>query len=75
MVGRIAWAGDGDAHLYAARIGLTRFVGAPPPRHRMRRRRLLQILRASIQRDLMLEGAAAALAYIFGLRIPSELLR
>ena len=40
----------------------------------MRRHRLLQVLKRCICEHMYLEAAAAALAYIFGLRVPSELL-
>ena len=75
ILSQATWAGDGDAQLYAARAGLSRQVGPIPPRGRMRRHSLCPILKLCIERDHLLEGAAAALAYTFSLRVPSELLQ
>ena len=41
----------------------------------MRKPMLILVLKACIKRGLKLEACAAALAYIFALRVPSELLR
>ena len=74
IMGRCRWEGDADPHLLAARTGLAKQRGPPPERKRMRRHRLLRILDRCIQSHMYIEAAAAALAYIFGLRVPSELL-
>lgn len=75
ILARHPWRGDGDPHLYAARAGLARHTEPPPVRRRMRGQRLLRTLRPCVQAGHYFEAAAAALAYIYGLRVPSELLR
>ena len=75
IVAGATWLGDGDLFLRAVRLGLLRHVGPPPMRMRMQAPRLIKVLRYCINNDLTLVGAAAALAYIFALRVPSELLR
>ena len=74
LLARLPWAGDGDMFLRAVRLGLAKSCRSPPTRRWMRKSRLLQLLKSCIQNQLYLEAAAAALAYTFGLRIPSELL-
>jgi hypothetical protein len=75
IMARTSWPGDGDSFLLAARLGLAKLNGPPPLRKRMRRARILLVLKSCVERNMHLEGAAVALAYIFGLRVPSELLR
>ena len=74
VMASLPWLGDGDLFLRAVRIGLVKHMGPAPMRKRMRASRLLALLQHFINHDLMLEATAAALAYIFALRIPSELL-
>ena len=71
---RCSCAGDSDPQLLAARAGLARLAGPPPVRKRMRRGRLLHVLAQCITEERYLEGAAMSLAYVFGLRVPSELI-
>ena len=75
IMARCRWPGDSDPHLLAARAGLSRYRGPAPPRKRMRRHRLLFVVKRCIDHKMFLEGAVAVLAYVFGLRVPSELLR
>ena len=75
LLGHHTWAGDGDSFLRAVRLGLVKSMGPPILRKRMRKPRLLRVLHTCVRSKLFLEGAAAALAYVFCLRVPSELLR
>ena len=71
-------AGQGDPFIRAAQAGIMKLQ--PPPRTKMAIRRELALrivthcLR-SLSADVVLLGIMAALAYLFALRVPSELLR
>lgn len=74
-VARIAWAGDRDPFLIAIHAGLRRSLGPPPPRQRCRKGLLRRVLVVATKERKWIVGAFAIIAYTFGLRVPSELVR
>ena len=69
------WQGDSDQFLRSVRLGLVKSLGPMPLKQRMRATRLTRVLRSCVRRGLFLEAAAAAISYVFALRVPSELLK
>ena len=69
-----SWQGDADPMLKPMRTGTLKALPDAPPKRRIRRPLLRKLLKAGIKRDLILEGGIMCLAYVFALRIPSELL-
>ena len=72
---RLPWAGDHDVFLLAVWMDLKKRLGPVPPRMRCRRPLLRLLLAAAVKFEAWEAGAFAALAYTFGLRAPSELVR
>ena len=70
----VKWEGDGDSLLRAVRAGTSRRLPLGPPKRRVRISLLMRLLKAAIQQKEFLVGAACCLAYVFALRVPSELL-
>ena len=71
----LAWAGDGDSVLAATRLGTARSLPTPPAKKRIRRPLLRKLLQAAVKAGELEMGSAFCLSYVFGLRVPSELLR
>ena len=74
----IPWAGSRDHFIRAAQAGLTRWQPNRPQRMAIRldlTSRIVDHCFRSGSRKLILFGIMAALAYLFALRVPSELLR
>ena len=68
------WEGDADLLLRAIRTGTSRRLPLGAPKRRVRMPLLSALLKASARtRDFQM-GAACCLAYVFALRVPSELL-
>ena len=72
---RLPWPADRDPFLVAIQAGLRRNLGPAPPRARCRRALLRHILVAASASQSWAAGAFAVLAYTFGLRAPSELVK
>ena len=72
---RLAWAGDRDPVLLAVRVGLRQTLGPAPPRQRCRRPLLRRLLAKAAEQHAWELGAFMVLAYTFGLRVPSELVK
>ena len=72
---RLPWAGDRDPFLISVRTGLRRCIGPTPPKKRCRKGLLRRLATAAVQRQWWSAGAFCVLAYTFGLRPPSELMR
>ena len=72
---RLPWAGDRDPFLVAVQLGLRRSLGPSQPKLRCRRQLLRKILAAAAVQKRWALGAFACLAYTFGLRVTSELVR
>ena len=70
---RIPWPADRDPFLVAVQGGLRRSLGPAPTRARCRRLLLRRILIVAAATEAWHAGAFAVLAYMFGLRAPSEL--
>ena len=68
------WAGDDDQYLTRMRKGVQRLAPPVPTKKRLRRRLLREVLRAAVRLGDLRMGAAILIAYLFGLRVPSELL-
>ena len=60
--------------LRAIRAGTSRRLPDGPPKRRVRKQLLQKLLKAAIKEDRLWMGAALCLAYVFALRVPSELL-
>ena len=71
----VLWQGDRDPILQAIRTGTLKSLPAGPPKRRVRLHLLKRVLVQAIKEDMLLIGAIICLAYVFALRIPSELLR
>lgn len=74
-IARSAWAGDKDPFLVAIHSGLRLSLGPPSPRHGCRKSLLRRALVAAARDHKWVVGAFAVIAYTFGLRSPSELVR
>ena len=68
------WAGDGDSELSAIRLGTFKSLPLAQPKKRIQKQLLRRMLHAAIKMDEFWIGAGCCLAYVFGLRVPSELL-
>ena len=68
------WQGDQDPLLKAIRVGTSRRLPLAPPKRRIRAGLLSRLLKECIKADYFVTGAAFCLAYVFALRVPSELL-
>ena len=75
LIARLPWAGDRDPFLLAVRAGLRHNIGPTPPKKRCRRGTVRRLAAAATQQHLWEVGAFCVLAYIFALRVPSELVR
>ena len=74
----LPWAGQNDAYVRAAAAGLVRLQPSQTPRMAIRKELSLKIVAhclASDSPDMTTFGIFAALAYLYALRVPSELLR
>jgi hypothetical protein len=74
-VARLRWEGDGDPFLLAVRTGLRQTLGPQLPKKRCQKQLLRTILQEAAARHWWEVGGLAVLAYTFGLRVPSELMR
>lgn len=72
---RLPWEGDHDPILVAIQSGLRRTLAPGRPKCRCRRALLRRILLLAAAQQQWHVGAFAVLAYTFGLRAPSELVR
>ena len=75
VCGHFVWPGDRDPVLMAIRTGLHKRLGPLPMRRRCRRKLLVRVVRLAAQQRMWQAGALAVIAYTFGLRVPSELMR
>ena len=72
------WLGDADPRLRMARVGLARLTPPSRPRKRARRSTTISLIKWALRqnsRRFKLWAGVAAVAYIFGFRVPSEVLR
>ena len=74
MLRGFEWAGDKDPLLRAIRSGTARRLPLQPPKRRVRLPLLQALLKEAIRTEEFWLGAAFCLAYVFALRVPSELL-
>ena len=73
LMARLPWSGDRDPFLVAVRTGLRHCVGPSPPKKRCRRALVRRLAAAAAQAQWWDVGALCVLAYVFALRVPSEL--
>ena len=72
---RLHWPADRDPLLRSIHAGLQRSLGPVAPKKRCRQPMLRRLLQQAVACEWWDEGAFAVIAYTFGLRVPSELLR
>ena len=72
---RMPWAGDHDPYLVAIRTGLHKRLGPLPIKRRCRKQLLRKVVRLAALGQQWEMGALAVSAYMFGLRVPSELIK
>ena len=74
LIARVPWAGDRDPFLVAVRTGLRHCVGPSPPKKRCRRALVRRLATVAVRSQRWDVGALCVLAYVFALRVPSELI-
>ena len=70
----LPWAGDADPLLRRIRASVQKAAPPPPPKKRLQIKLLRKVVRAAARRGEFRLGGAILFAYLFGLRVPSELL-
>lgn len=70
----LPWVGDSDPLLRRMRTGTQKLAPPQPQKRRLRRGLLRSVLQVAARREEFQLGAAILFAYLFGLRVPSELL-
>ena len=70
----VPWVGDVDPLLRRMRVGTGKAAPPPPEKKRLRLPHLRKVLQSAASRGEFRLGAAILIAYMFGLRVPSELL-
>ena len=66
--------GDADPLLRRIRIGAQKYAPPPPPKKRLRVNLLRKVVVSAARRGEFRLGGAILIAYLFGLRVPSELI-